>query len=154
MAEEKDWLNDDNLDEVFDEGPGIDQNVFNTFFKENYCEVEYSNVRNDFLEIAERGMEELFTDNTDFSKLTRKNFILYLRSETYCEFEAIVDETFDSINPEIADAVMDVSTTMEKEDEITEVYWETCHKLLNDFLGMLYEEKLQGDVPSDTGSAH
>lgn len=142
MTEEKDWLDDDNLDKVFDEGPGVDKEVFDTFFKENYCEVSYSDVRNDFLEIAERGLDALFIDSADFAKISRKNFIVYLRGETYGEFEVIVETAFDTINPEICDAVMDVSTTMENQDEITEVYWETCEKLLKDFLGQLYEEKI------------
>lgn len=153
MAQEKEWLDEDNLDEVFEDGPGVDRDVFNTFFKENYCEIEYSNVRNDFFEIAERGLDELFTDGTDYFKITRKNFILYFRSETYSEFEAIVEEAFDSINPEIMDAVMDVSTTMENEDEITEVYWETCDKLLKDFLGQLFEEKIADMIAKEIKNA-
>jgi hypothetical protein len=120
--------------------------TFHTFFKENYCAIEYKIVRNDFQEIADRGLDVLFADNTDFSKVTRKNFIVYLRSETYCDFEAIVIETFDAINSEIADTVMDVSLNMDREDEITEEYWETCDKLLKEFLLQLYDEKIAGMI--------
>lgn len=142
MTYDKDWLDEDNSDEVFDDGLGVDKEVFETFFKENYCEVSYSDVRNEFLEIAERGIDRLFIDSADYSKIIKKNFIVYLRGEVYGEFESVVFATFDTINPEICDAVMDVSTTMEHQGEITEVYWETCEKLLKDFLGQLYEEKI------------
>jgi hypothetical protein len=120
--------------------------TFHTFFRENYCAIEYKIVRNDFQEIADRGLDVLFADNTDFSKVTRKNFIVYLRSETYCDFEAIVIETFDAINSEIADTVMDVSLNLDREDEVTEEYWETCDKLLKEFLLQLYDEKIAGMI--------
>jgi hypothetical protein len=129
-----------------------DPEVFHTFFKENYCSIEYKVVRREFLEIAERGLETLFAENTDFSRINRKNFVVYLRSETYCDFEAIVIETFDAINPEIADAVMDVSLNLEREDEITEVYWETCDGLLKDFLAQLYDEKIAGMIAERIGA--
>jgi hypothetical protein len=127
-----------------------DPEVFHNFFKENYCSIEYKVVRREFLEIAERGLEALFAENTDFSRINRKNFVVYLRSETYCDFEAIVIETFDAINSEIADAVMDVSLNLEREDEITEVYWETCDGLLKDFLAQLYDEKIAGMINERT----
>jgi hypothetical protein len=129
-----------------------DPEVFHNFFKENYCSIEYKVVRREFLEIAERGLETLFAENTDFSRINRKNFVVYLRSETYCDFEAIVIETFDAINPEIADAVMDVSLNLEREDEITEVYWETCDGLLKDFLAQLYDEKIAGMIAERIGA--
>jgi hypothetical protein len=129
-----------------------DPEVFHNFFKENYCSIEYKVVRREFLEIAERGLETLFAENTDFSRINRKNFVVYLRSETYCDFEAIVIETFDAINSEIADAVMDVSLNLEREDEITEVYWETCDSLLKDFLAQLYDEKIAGMIAERTGA--
>jgi hypothetical protein len=136
-------------------GTTTENNVdtFHTFFRENYCSIEYNVVRREFLEIAERGLDELFADNTDFSKITRKNFIVYLRSEAYCDFEAVVIETFDAINSEIADMVMDVSLNMEREDEITGEYWETCDKLLKEFLGQLYEEKIAAMIAERTGTA-
>jgi hypothetical protein len=131
-----------------------DTEVFHTFFKENYCEIEYRVVRREFLALAERGLDALFADNTDFSKITRKNFVLYLRNEMYCDFEAIVVETFDAVNSEIADAVMDVSLNLEREDEITEVYWETCDSLLKDFLAQLYDEKIAGMIAERKERTH
>jgi NTP pyrophosphatase (non-canonical NTP hydrolase) len=133
--------------------PENNMETFHTFFKENYCDIEYRVVRREFLEIAERGLDELFADHTDFSKITRKNFIVYLRSEAYCDFEAVVIETFDAINSEIADMVLDVSLNMEREDEITGEYWETCDKLLKEFLGQLYEEKIAAMIVERTGTA-
>ena len=120
----------------------IDKEVFDTFFRENYVEPEYTNVKNEFEEIAGRGLAELFSDEANLDRITAKNFIVYLRSDVYAEFEAIVEEVFDSLNSEIEDAMIDVSSTMEHEDEITETYWDTCGKLLKRFLGQLYADKI------------
>ncbi len=46
----------------------------------------------------------------------------------------------DDLNPEILDAVMDVTEAQEDGDEITEVYWDTQRELLHDFLLRLYDE--------------
>ena len=120
----------------------VDKEVFDTFFRENYCQVEYSSVSSDFEEAVDGGLEWLFADGTDFSKVTEENFIIYLRSAAYGEFESIVEDAFDTINPEIMDAVMDVSMTSENEDEITAVYWNTCDDLLKKFLKELYKTKI------------
>lgn len=120
----------------------IDKEVFDTFFRENYVEPEYTNVKNEFEEIAERGLAGLFSDEANLDRITAKNFVVYLRSDVYAEFEAIVEEVFDSLNSEIEDAMIDVSSTMEHEDEITETYWDTCGKLLKRFLGQLYADKI------------
>lgn len=122
--------------------PVIDKEVFDTFFRESYCELEYAQVKTDFEEIADHGLDELFAQDTDYSKLTEKNFVIYMRSDVYCEFEAIVEESFDTLNTEIVDAVMDVSTTMDDEDEITGAYWDTCEELLKKFLQQLFREKI------------
>lgn len=124
----------------------IDKEVFDTFFHENYCKVEYENVKPEFEEILTCGVEELFIDTADFSKITKKNFIVYLRSYIYGEFEAVVEEVFDSLNSEITDAVMDVSSTMENQDEITSLYWNMSEQLLKDFLVKLYEEKIEAMI--------
>lgn len=126
--------------------PIIDKEVFDTFFKESYCTVEYGMVKEDFEEIASRGLEELFADETDITKLTDKNFIVYMRGDTYSEFEEIVEETFDDLNPEILDAVMDISVSMDNCDEITAVYWETKETLLKHFLKTLYAQKIKGMI--------
>ncbi len=126
-----------------EKAPVIDQEVFDTFFHENYCAVDYENVRPEFEGVLSCGADELFIDTVDFAKLTKKNFVVYLRSYIYGEFEAIVEEVFDALNPEIADAVMDVSCTMEDQDEITFVYWTTLEKLLTEFLGRLFDEKIE-----------
>ena len=120
----------------------ITKEVFDVFFKENYCEIDYRDVKKDFEAIADRSLEELFTDETDITKLNRKNFVIYLQSDVYCEFEDTLDEVMDAINPEVLDAVMDVSTTTANGDEITEIYWETKTKLRKDFLGLVYDAKI------------
>ena len=84
----------------------------------------------------------IFMKRADSNIVTEKNVILYLRSAAYGEFEAIVEEAFDTINPEIMDAVMDVSMTSENEDEITSIYWNTCDDLLKKFLKELYRTKI------------
>ena len=71
---------------------------------------------------------------------------MYLRSYIYGEFEAITEEVFDSLNPEIVDAVMDISSTMENQDEITSIYWNTMEELLKNFLGQLFDEKIDAMI--------
>lgn len=120
----------------------ITKEVFDVFFKENYCEIDYRDVKNEFEEIADRTLEELFTDETDITKVNRKNFVIYLQSDVYCEFEDVLEEVMDTINPEVMDAVMDVSATTSNGDEITEIYWETKDKLRKDFLALVFDAKI------------
>ena len=120
----------------------ITKEVFDVFFKENYCEIDYRDVKNEFEEIADRTLEELFTDETDITKVNRRNFVIYLQSDVYCEFEDVLEEVMDVINPEVMDAVMDVSATTSNGDEITEIYWDTKDKLRKDFLALVYDAKI------------
>ena len=120
----------------------ITKEVFDVFFKENYCEIDYRDVKNEFEEIADRTLEELFTDETDITKVNRRNFVIYLQSDVYCEFEDVLEEVMDTINPEVMDAVMDVSATTSNGDEITEIYWDTKDKLRKDFLALVYDAKI------------
>lgn len=120
----------------------ITKEVFDVFFKENYCEIDYRDVKNEFEEIADRTLEELFTDETDITRVNRKNFVIYLQSDVYCEFEDVLEEVMDAINPEVMDAVMDVSATTSNGDEITEIYWDTKDKLRKDFLALVFDAKI------------
>ena len=120
----------------------ITKEVFDVFFKENYCEIDYRDVKNEFEEIADRTLEELFTDETDITKVNRRNFVIYLQSDVYCEFEDVLEEVMDAINPEVMDAVMDVSVTTSNGDEITEIYWDTKDKLRKDFLALVFDAKI------------
>ena len=120
----------------------ITKEVFDVFFKENYCEIDYRDVKNEFEEIADRSLEELFTDETDITKVNRRNFVIYLQSDVYCEFEDVLEEVMDAINPEVMDAVMDVSATTSNGDEITEIYWDTKDKLRKDFLALVFDAKI------------
>ena len=120
----------------------ITKEVFDVFFKENYCEIDYRDVKNEFEEIADRTIEELFTDETDITKVNRRNFVIYLQSDVYCEFEDVLEEVMDTINPEVMDAVMDVSATTSNGDEITEIYWDTKDKLRKDFLALVFDAKI------------
>ena len=109
-------------------GQKIDKEVFDKFFKESYCTVEYETVKEEFERIASIG-NDLFTGSYEARNLNRENFILYLTSDSYCDFEAAVQEAMDDLNPEILDAVMDVTEAQEDGDEITEVYWDTQREL-------------------------
>ena len=118
----------------------IDKEVFDTFFRENYVPVDYATVREEFYDIT-ADKEEVFSEELEDKPLTEKNFILYMRSDIYCQLEGCVEDAFEMLNPEITDAVMDISMSMEREDEITAVYWKTLEDLLKQFLKQLYAEK-------------
>ena len=51
-----------------------------------------------------------------------------------------MQEAMDDLNPEILDAVMDVTENTSDGDEITEKYWDTQRTLLKEFLEQLYDE--------------
>ena len=123
----------------------ITKEVFDTFFHENYCPLEYPQIQHDFEEAASSA-SDLFTDSCDFSTLTRDNFYLYMTNDAYCIFESIVEEAFDDLNPEIVDAVMDLSATVSNADDITEQYWSTCDNLLHLFLLRLYDENISKQI--------
>ena len=128
-------------------GNEITKEVFDTFFHESYCPLEYKQIKNDFEETASAGAD-LFTDDCDPARLTRKNFVLYLTSDAYCTFESIVEDAYDSLNPEIMDAVMDLSMTAANADESAAQYWSTCGELLHRFLLRLYDENLSRQIAS------
>lgn len=138
----EDNMTEANMTEDMQDGV-IDREVFDTFFHENYCALDYADIKNDFEEIADRGLEELFIDSADITKITKKNFIVYMRGDVYGEFESIIEEAVDSLNPEIADAVMDLSSATDEAGEITSVYWDTCEELLKKFLKTLFDRKIQ-----------
>ena len=117
----------------------IDKEVFDKFFTESYCPVDYTTVKEEFEQIASVG-NDIFTGSYEARNLNRENFILYLTSEAYCDFEAAVQEAMDDLNPEILDAVMDVTENTPDGDEITEKYWDTQRTLLKEFLEQLYDE--------------
>ena len=50
----------------------------------------------------------------------------------------------DDLNPEILDAVMDITEMQGDGDEVTEKYWETQRELLHEFLLRLYDEVISG----------
>ena len=119
----------------------IDKEVFDKFFEESYCPVDYQTVKAEFEEIAAAG-NDIFTENCEARNLKRDNFILYLTSAAYCDFEAVVQEAMDDLNPEILDAVMDVTAMQADGDEVTEKYWDTQRELLHTFLLQLYDEEI------------
>lgn len=121
----------------------IDKEVFDKFFAENYCPVDYATVKEEFEEIA--GIpNSIFTGSYEAKNLNRDNFILYLTSESYCDFESVVQEAMDDLNPEILDAVIDVTEAQTDGVEITEKYWDVQRKLLHEFLLQLYDDVISG----------
>ena len=117
----------------------IDKEVFDKFFTESYCEVDYATVKESFEEIASVG-NDIFTGSYEARNLKRDNFILYLTSDVYCDFESVVQEAMDDLNPEILDAVMDITEAQDDGDVVTEKYWEIQRELLKKFLMQLYDE--------------
>ena len=123
-------------------GQKIDKEVFDKFFKESYCTVEYETVKEEFERIASIG-NDLFTGSYEARNLNRENFILYLTSDSYCDFEAAVQEAMDDLNPEILDAVMQffpLDSYTEKPvglmevvagDPAVPVIWDTYREILN-----------------------
>lgn len=124
-------------------GQKIEKEVFEKFFTESYCTVDYETVKEEFEEIAAAG-NDIFTGSYEARNLNRGNFILYLTSDSYCDFEAVVQEAVDDLNPEILDAVMDVTEQQADGDEVTEIYWETQRELLQTFLQRLFDEVISG----------
>lgn len=124
-------------------GQKIDKEVFDKFFAESYCSVDYETVREEFERIAQAG-NDIFTGSYEARNLNRDNFILYLTSGSYCDFEAAVQEAMDDLNPEILDAVMDVTEAQADGDAVTEKYWDMQRELLHTFLLRLYDTVICG----------
>lgn len=121
------------------ENEKIDKEVFDKFFTESYCPVDYETVKEEFEKIAEEG-NDMFTGSYEAKNLNRENFILYLTSDCYCDFESVVQEAMDELNPEILDAVMDLTEAQPDGGEVTEKYWETQRELVHEFLLRLYDD--------------
>lgn len=124
-------------------GQKIDKEVFDKFFAESYCSVDYETVREEFERIAQAG-NDIFTGSYEARNLNRDNFILYLTGGSYCDFEAAVQEAMDDLNPEILDAVMDVTEAQADGDAVTEKYWDMQRELLHTFLLRLYDTVICG----------
>ena len=75
----------------------IDKEVFDKFFTESYCPVDYTTVKEEFEQIASVG-NDIFTGSYEARNLNRENFILYLTSAAYCDFEAAMQEAMDDLN--------------------------------------------------------
>ena len=58
----------------------IDKEVFDKFFTESYCPVDYTTVKEEFEQIASVG-NDIFTGSYEARNLNRENFILYLTSD-------------------------------------------------------------------------
>ena len=121
------------------ENEKITKEVFDQFFTESYCVVDYATVKEAFEEIASAG-NDIFTGSYEARNLNRDNFVLYLTSDAYCDFEAAIQEAMDDLNPEILDAVMDITECQDDGEEVTEKYWEMQRLLLKEHLLQLYDD--------------
>ena len=119
----------------------ITKEVFDLFFTENYCPLEYAQVKPDFEDLVGDG-SDLLVDGKTLKDVTRKNYVIYMNSDIYCQIEDLIEEAMNELNPEIEEAILDITTTTGNGDEITQMYWDTKDKLMKDFLGKLYDEYL------------
>ena len=119
----------------------ITKEVFDLFFTENYCPLEYAQVKLDLEELVGDG-SDLLVDGKTLKDVTRKNYVIYMNSDIYCQIEDLIEEAMNELNPEIEEAILDITTTTGNGDEITQMYWDTKDKLMKDFLGKLYDEYL------------
>lgn len=85
---------------------------------------------------------DLLVDGKTLKDVTRKNYVIYMNSDIYCQIEDLIEEAMNELNPEIEEAILDITTTTGNGDEITQMYWDTKDKLMKDFLGKLYDEYL------------
>ena len=122
-------------------GQKIDKEVFDKFFKESYCTVEYETVKEEFERIASIG-NDLFTGSYEARNLNRENFILYLTSDAYCAFEEIVENAVDALNQDIADVIAEIGNELSFDNSVTEIYFDNMEKLVKRFLDCLYDEVL------------
>lgn len=119
-----------------------DKASFEKFFDENYIPVEYAMVKNDFHELAEEYGRDMFTeDYLAKGRIRKEDYILYMKNEVYCAFEEIVENAVDSLNQEIADAVLEIGNELEFDNSVTEVYFDNMENLLKRFLDCMFDEE-------------
>lgn len=116
-----------------------DKALFDEFFKENFCPLDYAQVRAELQEIVGDGYD-LLVDGKRLKDVTRKNYVIYMNSDIYCQIEECIEDAMNELSPDVADMVMDITAEFDNADEITAIYWDEKDKLMKEFLGTLFDE--------------
>lgn len=119
-----------------------DKNSFDEFFREMYVPLDYRSIREDMRAAAETGWDLFTEEYQQMHHLKKENYILYLTSDAYCNFEEIVEAAVDMLNPQVADAVMEISAGAGYDSSITELYFDTIDTTLKEMLDALFDDVL------------
>ena len=117
-----------------------DREAFEEFFHNAYVPVEYKMVKKEFEEVAGRYGRNIFTEEyLEKGRIDKKDYILYMNTDAYCELEGIVEETVDDLNQDIVDVIMEVGNEIAYDNNTVAIYYDMEEKLLKEFLDHLYD---------------
>lgn len=117
-----------------------DKESFEAFFQEMYVPIDYKTIQKEMREAAEPGWELFTEEYQQIHHIKKENYILYLTGDAYCTFEEIIENAVDMLNPEVSDAVLEISAGMDYDSSITEIYFDTTEKLLKEMLDCLFDD--------------
>ena len=117
-----------------------DKESFEEFFKEMYVPIDYKSIREEMREAAKAGWDLFTEEYQQVHHMKKENYILYLTSDAYCTFEEIIENAVDMLNPEVSDAVMEISAGVSYDSSITEIYFDTIETSLKEMLDCLYDD--------------
>ncbi len=120
-----------------------DRATFEQYLTDFFVPISYSDVRNDFEEIAGHYGRDIFTSEYwDKSPENRKKYIVYINGEAYGEFENAVEEAVAAVNEDIVSVVDEVANEMSLENVAVEAFFDRIDRLTKEMLDTLYVEKL------------
>lgn len=117
-----------------------DKESFEEFFKEMYVPIDYKSIREEMREAAKAGWDLFTEEYQQVRHMKKENYILYLTSDAYCTFEEIIENAVDMLNPEVSDAIMEISAGVSYDSSITEIYFDTIETSLKEMLDCLYDD--------------
>ena len=117
-----------------------DKESFEEFFKEMYVPIDYKSIREEMREAAKAGWDLFTEEYQQVRHMKKENYILYLTSDAYCTFEEIIENAVDMLNPEVSDAIMEISAGVGYDSSITEIYFDTIETSLKEMLDCLYDD--------------
>lgn len=117
-----------------------DKESFEEFFKEMYVPIDYKSIREEMREAASAGWDLFTEEYQQVHHMKKENYVLYLTSDAYCTFEEIIENAVDMLNPEVSDAIMEISAGVSYDSSITEIYFDTIEKSLKEMLDCLYDD--------------
>ncbi len=117
-----------------------DKESFEAFFQEMYVPIDYKTIQKEMREAAEPGWELFTEEYQQIHHIKKENYILYLTGDAYCTFEEIIENAVDMLNPEVSDAVLEISAGIDYDSSITEIYFDTTEKLLKEMLDCLFDD--------------